>query len=152
MARTRCRWVGPLGAVTAVLVWGLRERLGLHRSGSVLVSLSGLLLAGVGAVPADVNLGLHAILGGAGFLLQNIALVVVGRHHRASADWRRWAPAEVSAGAIGLLATFLMLLPPLNDVFGLIERVAAYPFPLWLVASALALLRRRPRKRPVEAS
>ena len=97
----------------------------------------------VGLVPEGTAFPLHLLGAGANFLGGNLGMVLVGVVMiRRPASNRGWL--TLLAGAVGLLGTIAIALslstarawPP-----GTVERLAAYPLPLWLTWSGYRLVR-----------
>lgn len=136
-------WVvsGVLIAVTVLLVRhhivGGRSR-GLAVTGVALLAAGGMFQAAVGLVPLDVDLALHTVLALIGFVAQNLGMIVAGvslRHRH-----RALGVAGIVGGAIGLASMVLFVAPTAWGLpFGLVERVAMYPYPLWLMAAGLLI-------------
>ncbi|WP_209370510.1 DUF998 domain-containing protein [Brevibacterium renqingii] len=130
-------WIAPTA-------WG--------RCGSFLLAAGGMLLAGTGMVPADVDPTMHAALGFGGAVVENLGLLTVGI---AMTRWsrERWiGPVELGGLTIGLAAfgfagTLLMAAPDGWGLpVGIIERVAAYPFLAWFVLAGWMQLRDASRR------
>lgn len=131
-------WVST-GLLIAVGAWALHRVLGLGRAAAWLLGVAGLLYSAVGAVPADVNVGLHALLGVLGFVVQNVAMVVAGLALRRRRPLLGWL--GLAGGALGLVATAVLFVPSTQEAFGLIERVSVYPFSVWLAVAGWAAVR-----------
>lgn len=136
------------GLTIAVTVLLLRDRLTRDRrrtgmSAAFVLAAAGVLQAAVGFVPLDVNLALHTIVALVGFLAQNAGLVLAGI---ALAGRRRvLSLAATVGGVIGLVAPLLLLAPSAwNLPIGLVERVALYPFLMWLAAAGVVWAGRGP--------
>ena len=117
---------------------------GMAITARVFFVLAGAGVALVGLFPENVNMTLHEAGAGVNFVLGNAALVLFGLTlHPHLSRARRWL--GVAAGCVGLAGTALFV----SGVYlglgaGGMERVAAYPMPLWQIAMGLMLLRHRP--------
>lgn len=132
----------------AVLVRRLFPEQLVYRVALVLFAVAGLGVLVVGLAPEDVDFRLH-IWGAVGnFLGGNLAMVLLGRAMiRRSVclpfakRWRHWI--TFVAGSVGLLATMALAFrgsPSWNWNPGTVERLAAYPLPLWLTWTGFWLL------------
>lgn len=124
-------------------------------AGLALLWLAGAGIILVGLYPENENIELHR-LGAAGhFVLGNLAMAILGialtraNKHRVGLKQTREQPAlaifSIVSGVVGLVATALFI----NDYFlglgiGGMERVAAYPLPLWLIVVGLSWARNAP--------
>lgn len=113
--------------------------------GLTLLWLAGAGIILVGVYPENENIELHR-LGAAGhFVLGNLAMVILGIALMQSRDRHALAVYSIVSGVVGLVATALFI----NDHFlglgiGGMERVAAYPLPLWLIVVGLCWARHAP--------
>jgi hypothetical membrane protein len=113
-------------------------------AGLTLLLLAGLGIIAVGLYPENENIELHR-LGAAGhFVLGNLAMVALGIALRQARGRQALAIYSIVSGVVGLVATALFI----NDHYwglgiGGMERVAAYPLPLWLSVTGLSLFRSR---------
>jgi len=111
------------------------------------IGLALLVLAGpgpilVGLFPENVNITPHAIGAAAHFISGNLGIVVLGIAIAASHRQKRLAIFSIIAGSVGLIATALFISGNyLGTGIGGMERIAAYPLPLWLIVVGVALLR-----------
>jgi hypothetical membrane protein len=135
----------------AVLVRRLFPEQWVYRVALVLFAVAGLGVLVVGLAPEDVHFRLH-ILGAVGnFLGGNLGMVLLGLAMiRRSVclpfamRWRHWV--TFVAGSVGLLATLALGFrgsPSWNALgwdAGTVERLAAYPLPLWLTWTGFRLL------------
>ncbi len=129
---------------------------GLFRAaGLTLLWLAGAGIILVGVFPENENIELHR-LGAAGhFVLGNLAMAILGialsraNKHDLGLMQTRERPAlaiySIVSGVVGLVATALFI----NDHYlglgiGGMERVAAYPLPLWLIVAGLSFARNAP--------
>src|SRR5699024_8038672 len=74
----------------------------LGRCGSFLLAAGGMLLAGTGMVPADIDPTMHAVLGFGGAVVENIGLLTVGIAMTAWSKTRRIGRVEFGGLTIGL--------------------------------------------------
>lgn len=132
---------GALICAGSVLVWPLFPK-GLARLALALIAASGLGVAVVGLAPEDAAPGWHYLGAAENLFLSNAGMAVLG------AALLSEGPAPRAAGLIslgfGLLGLAgLACLAGMVD-FGLgagaIERIAAYPFPLWLAGMGVWIL------------
>jgi hypothetical membrane protein len=125
----------------------------LGRCGSFLLAAGGMLLAGTGMVPADIDPTMHAVLGFGGAVVENIGLLTVGIAMTAWSKTRRIGRVEfggltIGLGVLGLVGTALMAVPPEWGLpVGIIERLAVYPFLIWFVLAGWMQLRDAARRR-----
>ena len=133
----------------SLLVRRLFPRGQLCGVGLWVIAVSGLGVLAVGLAPEDVNLAVHGVGALVHFLGANVGMVLVGAGlltARGSGGW--WEGEAVRgltifAGVLGLAGTLIFLSG--NDAglgTGWIERVAAYPLPLWLTGMGALLLAR----------
>ena len=113
--------------------------------GKSLVVLAGLGFIAVGLFPENTHIAAHRIGAGAQFISGNLGLVVLGA---ATLSARRSslvaAIYTITSGVVGLLATALLVSDQyLGAGIGGMERLAAYPLPLWLVLAGTYVLRNR---------
>ena len=111
------------------------------------VGLALLALAGpgeilVGLFPENVNITPHSIGAAAHFVSGNLGTVVLGTAIAASRRQIPLAVYSIISGSVGLLATALFISGNyLGTGIGGMERIAAYPLPLWLIVVGVWLLR-----------
>lgn len=94
----------------------------------------------VGLFPENGNLPLHRLGAGVQFVIGNLGIALLGIV-LARAGRRGLGMFSVSCGLIGVVATVLLV----QDRFlglgvGGMERLAAYPLPVWLIAVGLAFV------------
>lgn len=124
----------------------LRDRLAIVRrrtgmAAALVLAVAGVLQTAVGFVPLDVDLGLHTIVALLGFVAQNVGLILAGA--ALAGGHPVLSRTATVGGVIGLVAPLLLFAPTAwNLPVGLIERVALYPFLLWLAAAGLVFARR----------
>lgn len=107
-----------------------------------LIAIAGPGVLLVGLYPEDVNLPLHSIGAMAHFLCGNSGVALLGL------AMLRWSPRtrvlgglSLFTGLVGLIATLLFFVDMYVGLgVGVMERVAAYPLPLWLTAMGALLL------------
>lgn len=106
----------------------------------ILLILTGLGMIGVGIFPENVNNTGHVIAAGIQFVTGNLALILIGVTGKTVGLKRGWFTASVLLGIAGLAATLLFV-----NGYGLglgvggMERIAAYTFPVWLIAAGLLI-------------
>jgi hypothetical membrane protein len=102
--------------------------------GLMVLTWAGIGIIAVGVYPENENIGLHR-LGAAGhFVLGNLGMAVLGLVLWQAQGRRAWAVYSIVSGIVGLVATALFITDHyLGLGIGGIERVAAYPLPLWLI-------------------
>jgi len=96
----------------------------------------------VGLFPENVNLPPHKLGAGLQFVLGNLGIALLGVTLARPSRQPRLAIFSIACGVVGLLATVLLV----EDRFlglgvGGMERLAAYPLPIWLIGMGLALVR-----------
>jgi hypothetical membrane protein len=127
------------------------ERL-VYRIALALLVIAGIGVLEVGMVPQDINPRLHLLGAAANFLGGNLAMILLGlvmiRRSVCEAQrlrWRSWI--TFALGSIGLLATVALVFlgnpswAALRWNAGTVERLAAYPLPLWLTWTGWRILR-----------
>jgi hypothetical membrane protein len=103
------------------------------------IALNLLVVAGVGVlvvglVPEDENARWHMIGATVNFVGGNLAMILLGLKN--GKQW--YGRVTLVLGTVGLLATLvLMFRSGLGPEIGLVERLAAYPLPLWLTWTGL---------------
>ena len=98
----------------------------------------------VGLFPENVDFPPHRLGAALQFVLGNLALVVVGASLIRSGAGRRFGLVSMGFGMAGLVATALFVSRHyLGLGIGGMERVAAYPLPLWTIAAGAGLARAR---------
>jgi hypothetical membrane protein len=105
----------------------------LPRIAVVLLAIAGLGVLVVGLVPEDTNARLHLQGAAAHFLGGNLAILLLAKR------WKSWV--TFAAGSIGLIATFALAFRGVGWDAGMVERLAAYPLPLFLSWSGWRMLR-----------
>jgi hypothetical membrane protein len=132
---------GVLIFAGAVVVWPLFPK-GLARLALGLIAVSGLGVAVVGLAPEDAAPGSHYVGAGENLLLSNAGATLLGvALMREKRSPRKVALLSLGfgllglAGLVGLAGGFNLELDA-----GVIERIAAYPFPLWIAGMGVWLL------------
>jgi hypothetical membrane protein len=133
--------LGLTAFLGAVLIRGaFRGRMWV--AGLSLVALAGLGLIVVGLFPENVNIEAHKIGAGGEFVSGNLGLVALGAAMVLATSWSVLAVYSIASGVVGLLATVLFVSDQyLGAGVGGMERLAAYPLPLWLVVAGSYFLR-----------
>lgn len=105
--------------------------------------VAGLGVVLVGAYPENENNAMHVFGAAINFVPGNTALVLFGV---AARRWRQswFAAISVALGVVGLTSTVLFVTEQyLGLGVGGMERLAAYPMPVWQIVAGTTLLRRR---------
>jgi hypothetical membrane protein len=121
----------------------------VYRIALALLALAGLGVLLVGLVPGDINVRLHLLGAAANFLGGNLAMILLGlvgirRSIYQPVAMRRRGWITFAAGSVGLLAALALGLPDSlswNAGTGAVERLAAYPLPLWLTWTGFRMLK-----------
>jgi hypothetical membrane protein len=134
---------GVLIVVGAILASSMFPKGRLWTLALALVGGSGVGVFIVGLAPEDVHGGLHYLGAAENLLACNLGMAVMGVAMLSSRQTTTWLGATtLAAGLTGVGAVALL---PTHHYFGLgvggMERVAAYPFPLWLAGLGSLLLR-----------
>ena len=109
--------------------------------------MTGLGMIGVGIFPENVNNTGHVIGAGIQFVTGNLSLILIGLTGKTVDLKRGWFTASIGLGVAGLAATLLFV-----NGYGLglgvggMERIAAYTFPVWLIAAGLLFATKLSRK------
>lgn len=117
-------------------------------------AIAGFGSAGVGVVPEDTNLTLHAIFALFAFAGSGISVLLMGLGMPQDRRWgRAWFVYSIASGAFALAAVVVFILPSAGVLpawpvygngfgYGGMERlIIAAPF-LWLILASLSILRR----------
>jgi hypothetical membrane protein len=136
----------------AVLVRSFFPARLVYRIALALFVIAGIGVLEVGVAPQDVNFKLHVLGAAANFLGGNLAMIVLGlvmiRGSVCLAPRlriRSWI--TFALGSVGLLATLALAFrgtaswASLGWDAGTVERLAAYPLPLWLTWTGWRILR-----------
>jgi hypothetical membrane protein len=128
-------------------------------AGLALLSLAGAGIIAVGLFPENENIALHRVGAAGHFVLGNLAMAVLGialiieNGHGAGLQQTHGRPMlaiySIFSGVVGLVATALFITDHyLGLGIGGMERVAAYPLPLWLIVAGLSFARNLPAAHP----
>jgi hypothetical membrane protein len=110
--------------------------------GLMLLALAGAGIIAVGLFPEDVNIMCHRLGAAAHFILGNLGMVVLGIALWTARRRPGLAIYTTVSGIVGLLATALFVSEHyLGLGIGGMERLAAYPLPLWLIVAGIAFVR-----------
>ncbi|MFC9835835.1 DUF998 domain-containing protein [Rhodococcus sp. NPDC127530] len=118
---------------------GLREFLPpgrLRRAALTLLCLAAVSAALTGVAPINVDAHLHQLVASPTFLARNAAMIVI-----AIALYERWRIFALWTGLcclVGLVGMAAILLS--GEPFGITERLALYPFTVWVVTAGVAAL------------
>jgi hypothetical membrane protein len=119
----------------------------LWRWGLAFVAVAGLGFVLVGMFPENENFPPHRLGATLQFVCGNLGQVVLGASMLKSRA--RWAAYSITSGAVGLLATTLFASGHyLGMRIGGMERLAAYPLPIWTIVMGIALRRHGGQVRP----
>ncbi|MDT2008566.1 DUF998 domain-containing protein [Rhodococcus opacus] len=111
----------------------------IRRAALALLGLAAVSAALTGFIPINVDAHLHQIVATPTFVARNAAMAVV-----AVGLYPRWRPFALWTGlcsVVGILGMAAILLP--DTPFGITERIALYPFTVWVVTAGVAALRAR---------
>jgi hypothetical membrane protein len=116
----------------AVLVSRLYPATLVYRIALALLAAAGLGVLVVGVFPEDVHVRIHSLGAIENFLTGNLGMILLGL-----ANIRKnWA--ALAAGSVGMLATLSLIFHG-GGAIGTVERIAAYPLPLWLTWTGAVL-------------
>ena len=94
----------------------------------------------MGFFPEDVNITYHRLGAAAHFILGNLGMVALGIALGQARRRQALAVYSIVSGVVGLLATALFVSHHyLGMGIGGMERLAAYPLPLWLIVAGISL-------------
>ena len=117
-------------------------------AGLLLLVLAGAGIIAVGLFPEDTNIAYHRVGAAAHFILGNLAMAALGISWGTARRHRALAVYSIVSGVVGLLATALFISEHnLGMGTGGMERLAAYPLPLWLIVAGISCLRSPARHR-----
>ena len=117
--------------------------------GFALLALAGAGNIAVGLFPEDVNITYHSLGAAAHFILGNLGMVALGTALGQSRRRPALSVYSILSGLLGLLATTLFISGHyLSMGIGGMERLAAYPLPLWLIVAGISLLCNLPTPPP----
>ncbi|MFF2114281.1 DUF998 domain-containing protein [Rhodococcus koreensis] len=111
----------------------------LRRVALALFGVAAVSAALTGVVPIDVDAHLHQVVATPTFVARNAAMIVVaiGLY----GQWRLFALWTGFCGLVGIVGMAAILLR--EGPFGITERLALYPFTVWVVTAGLSALRAR---------
>jgi hypothetical membrane protein len=110
--------------------------------GLMLLAWAGIGIIGVGVYPENENIELHRIGAAGHFVLGNLGMAVLGLALWQAHGRRKLAVYSIVSGVVGLVATALFITDHyLGLGIGGMERVAAYPLPLWLIFTGFSLFK-----------
>jgi len=133
---------GLLIAMGSLLVAKLFPAGWLFRFALFLLAVSGIGVLLVGVAPEDVNPSLHYAAAAEHFLCDNIGMALLGMALLVQARSKGWGAYTLVSGTVGFAATLLLSRRMFLGLgVGGMERVASYPFPLWLAAMGMTALR-----------
>jgi hypothetical membrane protein len=116
----------------ASLVQRLYPSASLYRLGLALIAAAGAGVLVVGVFPEDVRVRIHSLGAVENFLAGNLGMILLGL-----ANIRKnWI--ALAAGSVGMLATLSLIFNG-GGPTGTVERLAAYPLPLWLTWTGAVL-------------
>ena len=111
-------------------------------AGVTLLCLAGAGIIAVGLFPENENIALHRVGAAGHFVLGNLAMAILGIALKQSRARPGLAIYSIVSGVVGLVATALFITDHyLGMGIGGMERVAAYPLPLWLIVAGLSCAR-----------
>ena len=111
-------------------------------AGLMLLALAGAGIIAVGLFPEDVNITYHRLGAAAHFILGNLGMVALGIALWTARRRPVLAVYTTVSGVVGLLATALFVSEHyLGMGIGGMERLAAYPLPLWLTVAGISFVR-----------
>jgi hypothetical membrane protein len=149
-ARSPLHWVmnGSFILQGLLIFFGALWVRGFPRLPRILFAIAGIGVLVVGLFPEDGNARRHVAGAVVHFVGGNLAMIVSGlvwlcRSGRSpEARWKGWI--TIALGSVGLLATIALGFrqsPAWTWDTGTVERMAAYPLPLWLTWTGYRLLR-----------
>jgi hypothetical membrane protein len=111
-------------------------------AGLMLLALAGAGIIAVGLFPEDVNITYHRLGAAAHFILGNLSMVALGIALWTIRQRPLLAVYTTASGVVGLVATALFVSDHyLGLGIGGMERLAAYPLPLWLIVAGISFVR-----------
>lgn len=132
-------WIILIGCV---LLWRAFPAGRLRGLGLLFVAVSGPGSMLVGLFPENENLPPHKLGAGLQFVLGNLGIALLGWLLARRGGRPILGALSVLGGLVGVLATWLLVTDRFLGLgIGGMERLAAYPLPLWLTAMGLALRR-----------
>jgi hypothetical membrane protein len=143
--------LGAIILVGAALIYRAFPSGRTRTAGLALLALAGPGEILVGLFPENVNITPHTIGAAAHFVSGNLGIVLLGIAIAATGRQTQLAVSSISLGSAGLLATALFVSGHyLGLGIGGMERIAAYPLPLWLIVVGVSVAR-QVSIRPVSA-
>jgi hypothetical membrane protein len=134
--------LGVIILVGAALIYRAFPAGRTRTAGLALLALAGPGPILVGLFPENVNITPHTIGAAAHFISGNLGIVMLGIAIAATRRQARLAVYSIILGIIGLLATALFVSGHyLGTGIGGMERIAAYPLPLWLIVAGVFVVR-----------
>ena len=120
--------------------------------GLALVAFAGLGFVLVGLFPEDVSFPPHRLGAALQFICGNLGQVVLGAAMPGFRRGKGWAVYSIASGLVGMSATALFASGhSLGLGIGGMERLAAYPLPVWTIVMGIAVIRRaRPARNGVQ--
>jgi hypothetical membrane protein len=115
-----------------VLVRRIYPATAVYRIALWLLAAAGLGVLLVGLFPEDTRVRVHTLGAIENFLAGNLGMILLGL----GSLRKNWI--ALAAGSIGLLATLSLIFHG-GGAVGTVERVAAYPLPLWLTWTGAGL-------------
>jgi hypothetical membrane protein len=133
---------GILIIVGCALFWGILPKQRLLKIGLVFLALGSLGLIAVGLFPENTIIALHTASAVEFFVLVNVGIILIGAGLRKLKIWPLRSAYSILSGVIALIALVLLPITAFSYVvgLGLLERVASYPFTIWLVVIGISLL------------
>lgn len=111
-------------------------------AGLMLLALAGAGIIAVGLFPEDVNITYHRLGAAAHFILGNLSMVALGIALWTTRQRPMLAVYTTASGVVGLVATALFVSDHYVGLgIGGMERLAAYPLPLWLIVAGISFVR-----------
>jgi hypothetical membrane protein len=137
--------LGVIILAGAALIWRAFPSGQARTIGLALLALAGPGEILVGLFPENVNITPHSIGAAAHFVSGNLGIVVLGVVLAAARRQSPLAIYSIISGSLGLLATALFISGHFLGLgIGGMERLAAYPLPLWLIVAGIAVLQHVP--------
>jgi hypothetical membrane protein len=134
---------GVLIACGTALLWPLFARGGLAALAMGLVGASGVGVFLVGLAPEDFWPSVHYFGAAENFLCCNLGMAAMGGSWMRGGATRAFGAVSLVLGLVGLTGIALLGAGQyLGLGVGSVERIVAYPFPLWLAAMGVMALRR----------
>ncbi len=116
---------------------------GATTAGLALLALTGAGIIAVGLFPENINSTFHELGAACHFVLGNLAIVALGIALWSPRQRKALAVYSIISGLAGLIGTALFITDHyLGLGMGGMERVAAYPLPLWLTVFGISMLRK----------